>query len=124
MELVNHRGEGETTSFADEPDIESRVKAIVQVAGLHSIVRPDPTNETRRAWFREACRIYLPDIHPLLGEERLHRRIGGQLRTAPKAKVVEVLLEALPEIKEFVLSKVDGKAASYTNGHAASITSS
>ncbi|BEI85282.1 hypothetical protein CcaverHIS002_0506830 [Cutaneotrichosporon cavernicola] len=103
MELVNHR------------DVQSKVKAIVQVAGMHSIVRPDPTNENRRTWFRDVCQIYLPHIHPLLGEERLYRRIGGQLRTARKAKVVDVLVEALPEIKEFVDSKLDPVQ---TNGHA------
>lgn len=91
------------------------MKAIVQVAGMHSIVRPDPTNEGRRVWFKDVCQIYLPHVHPLLGEERLHRRIGGQLRTARKAKVVEVLVEALPEIMEFVDSKL---RATQTNGHA------
>jgi histone deacetylase 6 len=98
--------------------VQSKVKAIVQVAGMHSVVRPDPTNESRRAWFKEACQIYLPHIHPLLGEERLHRRIGGQLRTARKAKVVEVLVAALPEIKKFVDSKVE---VSQTNGHAPTV---
>lgn len=84
---------------------------------MHSIVRPDPSNESRRAWFREACRIYLPNIHPLLGEDRLHRRIGGQLCTTRKAKVVDVLVEALPEIKEFVDSKLNSSSAGHTNGH-------
>jgi hypothetical protein len=34
-------------------DVQGKVKAIVQVAGMHSIVRIDPNNETRRAWFRK-----------------------------------------------------------------------
>jgi len=34
-------------------EVERKVKAVIQVAGLHYLVRPDPQNEGRRAWFRE-----------------------------------------------------------------------
>lgn len=86
---------------------------------MHSIVRPDPANESRRAWFKDTCRIYLPNIHPLLGEERLHRRIGGQLRQSRKAKVLDVLVDSMDEIKEFVDSKLSAPAGGQSNGHAA-----
>ena len=35
-------------------DVERKVKAVIQVAGLHSLVRIDPVNEGRREWFKRA----------------------------------------------------------------------
>ncbi|WOO83917.1 Histone deacetylase clr3 [Vanrija pseudolonga] len=104
MELVNHR------------DVEHKVRAVVQVGGLHSFVRPDPANESKRAWFRQASRIYVPDVHPLLQEERLHRRLGGQIFTSPKSPVVAVLNDVFPQIQEFVASKLPEPASS-SNGN-------
>ncbi|KAL1406389.1 Histone deacetylase hda1 [Vanrija albida] len=100
MELVNHR------------DVEHKVRAVVQVGGLHSFVRVDPANEAKRAWFRQASRIYVPDVHPLLSEERLHRRLGGQIFTSPKTPVVAVLNDVLPQIQEFVASKLPESSSS------------
>ena len=40
-------------------EVERKVKAVIQVAGLHYLVRPDPQNEGRRAWFREVCPPFL-----------------------------------------------------------------
>lgn len=106
MELINHR------------DVESKVKAVVQVGGLHSLVRVDPNNETRRNWFRASNRIYIPKSHPLMNEERLWRRLGGQIHTSDKAKVVDVLNDSMPQIKEFVASKLPAAAppAAAANG--------
>lgn len=42
-------------------DVQGKVKAIVQVAGMHSIVRIDPNNEARRAWFRKASGFHNDD---------------------------------------------------------------
>ena len=80
------------------PDIERKVKAVIQVAGLHSIVRIDPTNESRRDWFKavrmtcqilnvhadgyQSNRIYVPASHPVLDDERTKRRLGGQIFTS------------------------------------------
>lgn len=108
MEMVNHC------------DVEKRVKAVVQVAGLHSLVRVDPHDEPKRKWFAQSNRIYVPSIHPLLAEQRLHRRLGGQIFTSEKAKVVDVLNDVLPQIKEFVeasVPKTVKKAPAIGNGH-------
>nr|XP_018264720.1 histone deacetylase 6/10 [Kwoniella dejecticola CBS 10117]OBR86878.1 histone deacetylase 6/10 [Kwoniella dejecticola CBS 10117] len=94
MDLVNHR------------EVEKKVKAVVQVAGLHSLVRPDPNNDTRRAWFRKSNRIYVPSSHPILEEERIQKRLGGQIFTSEKAKVVDLLNDVLPQIKDFIASKL------------------
>jgi histone deacetylase 6 len=90
IELVNHAY------------VEQRVKAVVQVGGLHSLVRLDPQNEALRTWFKSCNRVYVPNSHPLLAEERLHRRLGGQLFTSQKAKVVDVLADVFPQIRTFV----------------------
>ena len=37
---------------ADRIAVQDRVKAVVQVAGLHSMVRIDPYNESLGKWFR------------------------------------------------------------------------
>jgi histone deacetylase 6 len=87
-------------------DVEQRVKAVVQVGGLHSLVRVDPHNESKRNWFKMVNRVYVPNIHPLLNEERLHRRLGGQINTSQKAQVVDVLVDVFPQIQEFVESKL------------------
>ncbi|WVR03811.1 hypothetical protein IAU60_000807 [Kwoniella sp. DSM 27419] len=108
MELVNHR------------EVERKVKAVIQVAGLHSLVRVDPQYEARRAWFRKSNQIYVPNDHPVLQEDRIQKRLGGQIFTAENARVVDVLNEVLPRIKEFVASKVEITAATsdgLTNGH-------
>jgi len=107
MELVNNK------------DVERRVKAVIQVGGLHSLVRVDPQNEGKRNWFKGCNRVYVPSIHPLVKEERLHRRLGGQIHTAKNAKVVDVLVEAFPEIKTFVESRVPNSVKpAALNGHA------
>lgn len=41
MDLVNHR------------NVQQKVRAVVQVAGMHSIVRIDPDHSSRFAWFHE-----------------------------------------------------------------------
>lgn len=41
MDLVNAR------------DVELKVKAVVQVAGLHSLVRPNPSNKEKLSWFKQ-----------------------------------------------------------------------
>lgn len=41
MDLVNAR------------DVEFKVKAVVQVAGLHSLVRPNPSNKEKLSWFKQ-----------------------------------------------------------------------
>jgi hypothetical protein len=56
-------------------DVQGKVKAIVQVAGMHSIVRIDPNNETRRAWFRKASSF--PDAY---GAGRARSRADGLVR--------------------------------------------
>jgi len=99
MELINHR------------DVERKVKAVVQVAGLHSLVRIDPDNESRRNWFRESNRIYVPSVHSVLDDERVRRRLGGQVFTSERAKVVDVLNDVLPQIKVFVASKLSARIA-------------
>lgn len=86
------------------------------MAGLHSLVRVDPGNESKRAWFHKNNRVYVPKIHPLLGEVQYHRRLGGQINTSEKAKVVDVLVDVLPQIKEFVDTKVP---RDLLNGHSA-----
>lgn len=35
-----------------QKEVERKVKAVVQVAGLHSLVRIDVNNDSRREWFR------------------------------------------------------------------------
>lgn len=35
-----------------EADVEHKVKAVVQVAGLHSLVKIDPNDDDKGAWFR------------------------------------------------------------------------
>ncbi|OCF43376.1 histone deacetylase 6/10 [Kwoniella heveanensis CBS 569] len=94
MELVNYR------------EVETKVKAVVQVAGLHSLVRIDPNNEEKRAWFRKSNQIYVPATHPVLKEDRIQKRLGGQIFTTEEAKVVDVLNKVLPRIKEFVTKKL------------------
>ncbi|WWC96955.1 hypothetical protein V866_003831 [Kwoniella sp. B9012] len=108
MDLVNHR------------EVENKVKAVIQVAGLHSLVRPDPNDEVKRSWFRKSNRIYVPSEHPLLEDERIQKRLGGQVHKSDKAtKVVDVLVEVLPNIKEFVASKLPEieRPAPLPNGH-------
>ena len=81
------------------------MKAVVQVAGLHSLVRIDPNNESRRAWFRKVSlsavletlplviaqlrspqsnQIYVPANHPVLDDDRTRKRLGDQVFTSGK----------------------------------------
>ncbi|KAL7419556.1 Histone deacetylase hda1 [Cryptotrichosporon argae] len=113
MDLVNNR------------EVERKVKAVVQVAGLHSIVRISPTNDSRRAWFRQNNQIYVPQEHILLDDETVKRRLGGHVMTSDKSRVVDVLQDVLPQIKEFVASRVPAPKPAETsqaNGvHAAAV---
>ncbi len=34
-------------------DVEGKVNTIIQVGGLHTLVRPDPDQDDKRAWFRK-----------------------------------------------------------------------
>ncbi|WWD16504.1 hypothetical protein CI109_100930 [Kwoniella shandongensis] len=106
MDLVNKR------------DVERKVKAVVQVAGLHSLVRIDPNNIQRKDWFKRSNRIFVPSSHILLDDNRVCRRLGDQVFTSQKAKVVDVLNDVLPQIKQFVSEKVgDIPPVPVTNGH-------
>jgi len=68
MSLVNTRGTSKKAVFADpvewlahtytdETDVEDKVAAVIQVGGMNTLVRPDPTNDQRRAWFREVSLV-------------------------------------------------------------------
>lgn len=63
----------------------------------------------------------MPKTHPVLEDERAQRRLGGQIFTSDKAKVVDVLVDVFPQIQNFVSSKLPHPPASQTlsNGHAA-----
>lgn len=39
-------------SKADIADVEDKVKAVIQVAGMNSLVRIDPKDDTKGTWFR------------------------------------------------------------------------
>ena len=39
-------------------------------------------------------------------DERAKKRLGGQIFTSEKAKVVDVLVDVLPQIQEFVTGKI------------------
>ncbi|WVN90743.1 uncharacterized protein L203_105985 [Cryptococcus depauperatus CBS 7841] len=95
MDLVNER------------EVERKVKAVVQVAGLHSLVRPDPNDKDKLRWFKQNNRLYVPAEHVLLEDEKVKRRLGDQVFTSQKSKVVDVLNDVLPEIKTFVAAKVE-----------------
>jgi hypothetical protein len=76
----------------------------------------------------QSNRIYVPKTHPLLEEERVKRRLGGQVFTSEKAKVVDVLIDVLPQIQDFVASKLPVPAPSSPviptgNNHANGYTS-
>lgn len=68
MSLVNTRGTSVWLFWTDRScparmlmwdreltgaEIESKVATVIQVGGMNTLVRPDPTNDDRRAWFRE-----------------------------------------------------------------------
>lgn len=115
MDLVNNRGAsrdpGSIPNMAHLThliliDVERKVKGVVQVAGLHSLVRIDPTNESRRTWFKKvghvigrqreresqsgselmiiakSNRIYVPKTHSILEDERVQKRLGEQIHTS------------------------------------------
>lgn len=35
-------------------EVEEKVRAVIQVAGINNLVRPDPTDDDKIEWFREA----------------------------------------------------------------------
>ncbi|WVQ79099.1 hypothetical protein IAT38_001193 [Cryptococcus sp. DSM 104549] len=95
MDLINKR------------DVECKVKAVVQVAGLHTLVQPDKINPQRVKWFKQCNRIYVPNSHVILGDEKVQRRFGNDVfHTSEKAKVVDVLNDVLPEVKSFIDDKI------------------
>lgn len=70
---------------------------------MHSLVRIDPTNDNRREWFRrvshlptdvrttltvQSNRVYVPKTHPILEDERVQKRLGGQVFTSGKSILV------------------------------------
>lgn len=54
MDLVNAR------------DVELKVKAVVQVAGLHSLVRPNPSNKEKLSWFKQVSLLHINFINPVM----------------------------------------------------------
>ncbi|WVQ74620.1 hypothetical protein IAR50_004221 [Cryptococcus sp. DSM 104548] len=98
MDLVNERM------------VETKVKAVIQVAGLHSLVRPTPSDLDKLKWFKSINQIYVPAEHVLLDDEKVKRRLGDAVFTSQKAKVVDVLNESLPQIKQFVHEKLGDMA--------------
>lgn len=63
----------------------------------------------------------MPNAHPLLEEERIKKRLGGQIFTSTKAKVVDVLVDVFPQVQEFVESKLPRAATPHqlSNGDGA-----
>lgn len=59
---------------ADVVDVDQKVKAVVQVAGMHSLVRIDNDNESRRAWFRAVSSIL---TWPILAQRLLCDSVFG-----------------------------------------------
>lgn len=69
----------------------------------------------------QSNRVFVPKAHPVLEDERAQRRLGGQIFTSDKAKVVDVLVDVFPQIQDFVTSKLPQSSAlqPLSNGHAA-----
>jgi hypothetical protein len=82
----------------------------------------------------QSNRVYVPSSHPLLEDERVKRRLGGQVFTsgtsylpasawmyvyhadpAENAKVVDVLNDVLPQIKTFIASRLPTSVSQATS---------
>jgi histone deacetylase 6 len=112
-------------------DVDRKGKAVVQVAGMHSLVRIDSDNQNRRDWFKKVSlcmfddqranaqsnRIFVPNSHPVLMDERAKKRLGGQIFTSEKAKVVDVLVDVLPQIQDFVTGRIPAPTLPVVNGN-------
>lgn len=66
LSLLDHTGKGaEKHNLA----VEQKVKGVIQVAGMNTLVRPDPTQDDKREWFRpvssSACLLWLVLINPI-----------------------------------------------------------
>lgn len=84
-----------------EADVTDRVRAVIQVGGMHSLVKPDPTDDEKTEWFRHVSlvssrcclfiwkltvrffrqhsKLYLPANHPVLDEAKVARRLKTQI---------------------------------------------
>lgn len=87
MDLVNAR------------DVELKVKAVVQVAGLHSLVRPNPSNKEKLSWFKQVSFFFI--IH--LSQSQSFPRKRGMLKKKNVCLFIYVCLGIISVIKSTCL---------------------
>ncbi|KAJ9110177.1 hypothetical protein QFC20_003029 [Naganishia adeliensis] len=80
----------------NERAVEDQVKMVVQVAGMNTLVRPDPRHDERIMWYRQNSLLYLPQDHPLMDEKGMDKRLKTQVVTFPNTKPTDIMNKAFP----------------------------
>ncbi|GHJ85542.1 hypothetical protein NliqN6_1944 [Naganishia liquefaciens] len=80
----------------NDRDVEDQVKFVIQVAGMNTLVKPDPRDEDKILWFRQHSMLYLPHDHPLMDEKGMDKRLKTTVVSYPDTKTTDIMNKAFP----------------------------
>ncbi|KAF8597513.1 histone deacetylase clr3 [Ceratobasidium sp. AG-I] len=100
IELINERFQS----------IQSKVKAVVQVCGMHTLPTVPKYEEDFRKWYYKHSMVILPQNHPIYMSDTQLTRRHGRVQQSAEERVTKVMRTSLPRIQEFITERVTPRA--------------
>ncbi|CAE6424634.1 unnamed protein product [Rhizoctonia solani] len=87
-------------------NLRTKVKAVVQVCGMHTIPAVPKFQDEMRKWYFKNSMVILPKDHPIYHSDAQIQRKHGQVQQSPEERVTLVMRTSLPIIQQFISARV------------------
>ncbi|KDN45498.1 hypothetical protein RSAG8_04822, partial [Rhizoctonia solani AG-8 WAC10335] len=77
-------------------NLRTKVKAVVQVCGMHTIPAVPKFQDEMRKWYFKSSMVILPKDHPIYHSDAQIQRKHGQVQQSPEERVTLVMRTSLP----------------------------
>ncbi|KAJ1304903.1 hypothetical protein OPQ81_006037 [Rhizoctonia solani] len=87
-------------------NLRTKVKAVVQVCGLHTIPSVPRFQDEVRKWYFKNSMVIIPKNHPIYHSDTQIQRKHGQVQQSPEERATKVMRTSLPIIQQFISARV------------------
>ncbi|CAE6460153.1 unnamed protein product [Rhizoctonia solani] len=87
-------------------NLRTKVKAVVQVCGMHTIPAVPKFQDEMRRWYFKNSMVILPKDHPIYHSDAQIQRKHGQVQQSSEERVTLVMRASLPIIQQFISARV------------------
>ncbi|GAB1524631.1 Histone deacetylase hda1 [Rhizoctonia solani] len=87
-------------------NIRNKVKAVVQVCGIHTIPSAPKFQSELRKWYFNNSMVIIPKDHPIYLSDSQIQRKHGKVQQSTEERVTKVMRTSLPLIQQFITDRV------------------